>query len=50
VLKIVLLLRVASVNDILTDFNLLLDFMFDIALLALLAHPMSRDYQKIWFR
>lgn len=24
--------------------------MFDIALLALLVHPMSRDYQRIWFK
>ncbi len=24
--------------------------MFDIALVALLVHPMSRDHQKIWFR
>jgi hypothetical protein len=50
VLKLVILLRVASVNEILTDLNLLLDFMFDAALIALLAHPMSREYQKIWFR
>ena len=28
----------------------LLDFMFDGALVALLLHPMSRDYQRIWFR
>ena len=24
--------------------------LFDIALIALLLHPMSRDYQKVWFR
>ncbi|MEM8705516.1 MAG: hypothetical protein AAGE98_03615 [Actinomycetota bacterium] len=24
--------------------------MFDIALIALLLHPMSKDYQKVWFR
>jgi len=24
--------------------------MFDIALVALLLHPMSKDYQKVWFR
>ena len=23
---------------------------FDIALISLLLHPMSRDYQKVWFR
>ena len=24
--------------------------LFDIALISLLLHPMSRDYQKVWFR
>jgi hypothetical protein len=24
--------------------------MFDVALIAALVHPMSRNYQKIWFR
>jgi uncharacterized membrane protein (DUF2068 family) len=28
----------------------LISFLFDIALVALLVHPMSRDYQRIWFR
>ena len=28
----------------------LLGLMFDIALVVLLLHPMSRDYQKIWFK
>ena len=27
----------------------LIPLMFDIALFALLVHPMSREYQKIWF-
>jgi hypothetical protein len=27
----------------------LLNFMFEIALVALLLHPQSRDYQRIWF-
>jgi hypothetical protein len=34
----------------LTDFNLLIPFLFAAALVALLLHPMSRDYQRIWFR
>ena len=32
------------------SFNGILALMFDVALLVLLVHPMSRDYQKIWFR
>jgi hypothetical protein len=50
VLKLVVLLRYASVGDILSDVSLTLEFLFDAALIALLAHPMSREYQKIWFR
>ena len=33
-----------------TSLSPLLSFMFDAALVALLLHPMSRDYQRIWFR
>jgi hypothetical protein len=28
----------------------IIGLMFDIALLALLLHPQSRDYQRIWFK
>jgi hypothetical protein len=28
----------------------LLNLMFEIALIALLLHPQSRDYQRIWFK
>jgi hypothetical protein len=28
----------------------LISFLFAIALVALLLHPMSRDYQRIWFK
>ncbi|HEX7168464.1 MAG TPA: hypothetical protein VF230_15900 [Acidimicrobiales bacterium] len=31
------------------DFQLI-SLMFDIALFVLLVHPMSRNYQKIWFK
>jgi hypothetical protein len=31
-------------------FSLLLNVLFSVALVALLLHPMSRDYQKIWFK
>ena len=36
--------------EVLTNFGLLLPFLFAVALVALLLHPMSRDYQRIWFR
>lgn len=29
--------------------DVLLGFVFDVALVALLLHPQSRNYQKIWF-
>ena len=29
---------------------LIISFGFDIALVALLLHPMSREYQRIWFK
>lgn len=35
---------------LLLSFNGIIALMFDVALLLLLVHPMSRDYQKIWFR
>jgi hypothetical protein len=36
--------------SVLGDLGVLISFMFDAALVALLLHPMSRDYQRIWFR
>jgi hypothetical protein len=30
--------------------GVLLSFIFDAALVVLLVHPMSRDYQRIWFK
>lgn len=32
------------------QYEVLIQLLFDGALLALLLHPMSRDYQRIWFR
>jgi hypothetical protein len=32
------------------DIWFLISMMFPVALFALLLHPMSRDYQRIWFR
>lgn len=31
-------------------FSNLLNLVFDVALLALLLHPMTRDYRRTWFR
>ncbi len=36
-------------SDVLA-FPTILSLVFDGALVALLAHPMSRDYQRIWFK
>jgi hypothetical protein len=33
-----------------TSLGPLISFFFDAALVGLLLHPMSRDYQRIWFR
>ncbi|HXY93527.1 MAG TPA: hypothetical protein VEP49_13690 [Acidimicrobiia bacterium] len=48
ILQLVMLIAVfgASVLTSLTFINL----MFDIALVGLLLHPMSREYQRIWFK
>ena len=37
-----------SVNALLSSD--LLNLMFEIALIALLLHPMSREYQRVWFK
>jgi hypothetical protein len=34
----------------LNSITVLFPFLFAVALLGLLLHPMSRDYQRIWFR
>ncbi len=31
-------------------FPWILNFMFDVAIVALLVHPMSRNHQRIWFK
>jgi len=48
-LQVLVLLAVFGI-EVLTDGRLLIRFVFDGALVALLLHPMSRDYQRIWFR
>ena len=47
VLQVVLVLGFAG-TDVFT-FPLILSFIFDVALVCLLLHPESRDYQRIWF-
>ena len=37
-------------TEVISNISLLISFVFDVALLALLIHPMSRDYQRIWFK
>ena len=46
----VILVLVIFQGSIFTDLFALFNFLFDAALVALLLHPMSRDYQRIWFR
>jgi hypothetical protein len=48
VLRVVILVGVFG-PDVL-DFPLILTLLFDGALVALLVHPESRDYQRIWFK
>jgi hypothetical protein len=48
VLQVVLLLAVFGL-DVFTT-TVIISFLFDAALVALLLHPMSREYQRIWFK
>ena len=48
-LQVVLVLAIYG-STTFTNVFALLNFLFDAALVALLLHPMSRDYQRIWFR
>ena len=36
-------------TEVLTSLAII-SFLFDVALVALLLHPMSREYQRIWFK
>ena len=48
VFQVVMLLAVFGA-DVLTS-TAIINLMFDGALVALLLHPMSREYQRIWFK
>ena len=45
----VLILVLVLGTEVLTTLAII-NFLFDIALVALLLHPMSREYQRIWFK
>jgi hypothetical protein len=47
ILQVAMLIVVAGSQVL--DFPLILTFFFDAALVMLLLHPQSRDYQRIWF-
>jgi hypothetical protein len=46
----VLMYLVLFGSEIISNVSLLVSFVFDVALVLLLVHPMSRDYQRIWFK
>ena len=48
VLQVVLLFAVFGMEVFTT--TVVISFLFDAALVALLLHPMSREYQRIWFK
>ena len=48
VIQVVLLLLIFGINVL--GFPQILNLMFDGLLVGLLLHPMSRDYQRIWFQ
>jgi hypothetical protein len=50
IIQIIMLVYVANQYGVsLLDFNVLITLLIDGALAALLLHPMSRNYQRIWF-
>jgi hypothetical protein len=49
VLELVLLVVIAGGFTGLVRGTLLIPFLFAIALVAALLHPLSREYQKVWF-
>ncbi len=49
VLQVVMLVRGASAPRC-SPRTVIISFLFDAALVALLLHPMSREYQRIWFK
>jgi hypothetical protein len=50
VVQVGALIGVVGLGGVLTNMGVLISFGFDVALVVLLLHPMSRDYQRIWFK
>lgn len=50
VVNLALPLALAGTEAALENAFFLIGVIFDVALVALLLHPQSREYQKIWFR
>ncbi len=50
ILNVGFLVSYWGIGGVITNVNPLLSLLFDGALVALLLHPMSRSYQRIWFR
>lgn len=48
-LEVLLFVTVVGLSDLLRG-AALIPFMFAVALVALLVHPQSREYQRIWFK
>jgi hypothetical protein len=49
VLQVALFVAVGGLSAI-GNVQVLINFAFDVLLVVLLLHPMSRDYQRIWFK
>ena len=49
VLQVVIFVAYGGLSAI-GNVDVLISFGFDVALVALLLHPMSRDYERIWFK
>ena len=50
IVNLALPVMLGGLDAVLDNFGVLISLMFDVALVALLLHPQSREYQKIWFR
>ena len=50
ILNVVYIFAIWGIVPALTNVDTLMSVMFGGALVALLLHPMSRNYQRIWFR
>jgi hypothetical protein len=49
ILEVLIIVAAVGITGIFQGL-VLITFLFAVALVALLLHPMSRDYQRIWFR